>query len=86
MALGSVVGAMALALGDNRSSFIANAAASLFTLTAGQWLVAHMGLSGAAIATSCGLAVAVLVQALLSIHRLRSMGREGAVVGGGGRL
>lgn len=73
-ALGAVVGALALALGDARSSFIANATAAVFTLSVGLELVVRYGVSGAAVASSVGIMIAVVVQTLLVIRRVRRVG------------
>lgn len=76
MAQGSVVGAMALALGDNRSSFLANAAAGVFTFTLGARLINVEGLTGAAVASSTSLAIAVLVQTALLAYRVRRVAAD----------
>ena len=74
IALGAVVGALSLALGDARSSFIANAVAALFTLSIGLELVHRFGVVGAAVASSVGIMIAVAVQTLLTIRRVRQLG------------
>ncbi|MBL8327781.1 MAG: hypothetical protein JNJ71_02945 [Rubrivivax sp.] len=70
--MGALFGAFALALGDSRSSFLANLGATLVTFTAGPWLISHHGVHGAAIAATLSLATAMLLQFLLLLYRLKT--------------
>jgi O-antigen/teichoic acid export membrane protein len=68
---GTVFGSFCIGLSDSRSSFHANAAGSLCTLTLGVWATAHHGLYGLAWAMVCSLAIATITQACLLQRRLR---------------
>ena len=61
-AIGAIVGAHALAIGETRSSFISNAVAAVFTFSVGIAATATWGIVGAAWAASGSLCIAVLTQ------------------------
>jgi O-antigen/teichoic acid export membrane protein len=73
----SALGSYSLAMGDSRSGFLANLAASAFTFTGGFFLIQTQGVTGAAIATTFSLATAMLIQGALVAIRYRRITERG---------
>ncbi|MDQ9169713.1 lipopolysaccharide biosynthesis protein [Oxalobacteraceae bacterium R-40] len=71
--IGMIFGAYSLAMADSRASFLANLAATAFTMTIGLWSIMKFGLLGAAVASSLTAATSMIVQGGFVFAKIKKM-------------